>query len=551
MIPLYICDVSKSQGLIDWDLLAPCLEGGYAAIKASGLWANQGDPMYAHNVAGAVSHGVPFHAYHYLYCLTEAEARRDAGLFYRIVAQEGHWPLFWVLDCEKGWGIANSRARPVAEAFEAELRRLAREGGAGKINVAIYIGHNVYKSYALDYGHYAYRWIPRYGSNTGDIADSIKPDFDCDLWQFTSNGHLPGIKGVGRVDLNVLNGSKPLGFFTGKEDTDMTTVYVGSASIDENGKAYDGKAGNQTGKELKKQAWYKHTKGWRVFRAKSAEAAEKIAAAMAAAIANKHIGYDQYQRNTLYNEAAKVGFDPGQVTADCETDCSALVRVCCAFAGIKGLPSDFRTTNEPKNLLGTGAFTEMTGDKYTKQSAYLKAGDILCTPVQGHTVVVLTNGPKADAAPEPVPQGLSRGDHGSAVETMQRLLLKWDAACLPKCGADGDFGSETELAVRDFQACHEELAVTGIYDEATRELLTFMYGDERPAPKAVLVTGGTVNVRSGPGVTGTRKLGVVRKGERLPYQGQSREISGTPWHLVEYMDQNAWISGKYSWLVSA
>ena len=545
MIPLYICDVSKSQGLIDWDLLAPCLEGGYAAIKASGLWANQGDPMYAHNVAGAVSHGVPFHAYHYLYCLTEAEARRDAGLFYRIVAQEGHWPLFWVLDCEKGWGIANSRARPVAEAFEAELRRLAREGGAGEINVAIYIGHNVYKSYALDYGHYAYRWIPRYGSNTGDIADSIKPDFDCDLWQFTSNGHLPGIKGIGRVDLNVLNGSKPLGFFTGKEDTDMATVYVGSASIDENGKAHGGKAGNQTGKELKRQKWYLHSKGWRVFRARSAEAQAKLAACMAAAVANKHIGYDQYQRNTLYKAAEPFGFDVSKVTTDVECDCSALVRVCCAFAGIMGLPEGFRTTNEPKNLLGTGAFTEMTGDKYTKQSAYLKAGDILCTPVQGHTVVVLNDGDKA----EPTAEGLRRGDYGTAVTALQRLLLKWDAACLPKCGADGDFGSETELAVRDFQACHEELAVTGIYDEATRELLTFMYGDERPAPKAVLVTGGTVNVRSGPGTTGTRILGTVHKGDLLAWQGETRKVGDRPWYLVEYKGANGWVSSLYARLV--
>ena len=334
----------------------------------------------------------------------------------------------------------------------------------------------------------------------------------------------------------------------------MVPVYVYGASIDENGKAHGGKAGNQTGRELRKQKWYEHGKGWRVFRAKNPGVAAKIAQCAKAAVANRHIGYDQYQRNTLYNEAVKYGFDVSKVTKDVETDCSALVRVCCAFAGVTGLPAEFRTTNEPALLLKTGAFTELVGDQYTKQSACLRAGDILCTKTQGHTVVVGNDGAKAEAqtpADLPEPQGLSRGDHGSAVETMQRLLLKWDAACLPKCGADGDFGSETELAVRDFQACHEELAVTGIYDEATRELLTFMYGDERPAPKAVIVTGGTVNVRSGPGVTGTRKLGVVRKGDRLPYQGQSREVSGTPWHLVEYMDQNAWISGKYSWLVSA
>ena len=72
----------------------------------------------------------------------------------------------------------------------------------------------------------------------------------------------------------------------------MATVYIGGASIDEHGKAHGGQAGNQTGKELKKQKWYLHSKGWRVFRAKSAEAQAKLAACMAAAVANKHIGYD-------------------------------------------------------------------------------------------------------------------------------------------------------------------------------------------------------------------------------------------------------------------
>ena len=46
------------------------------------------------------------------------------------------------------------------------------------------------------------------------------------------------------------------------------SVIIGSARIDENGKAKGGKAGDQTGKEVSTQKWYKHTKVWRVFRAK-------------------------------------------------------------------------------------------------------------------------------------------------------------------------------------------------------------------------------------------------------------------------------------------
>lgn len=323
----------------------------------------------------------------------------------------------------------------------------------------------------------------------------------------------------------------------------MATVYIGGASIDENGKAHGGQAGNQTGKELKKQKWYLHKKGWRVFRAKRAEVAAKIAQNMIWAVANLHIGYDQYQRLTLYSAAKPLGFNCAKVTEDCETDCSALVRVCCAYAGVM-LPN-FRTPTEPDVLLNSGEFVEMVGSKYTDAPSYLRAGDILCTPVQGHTVVVLNDGKKAGAAPKPQPVGLSRGDHGSAVEAMQKLLLKWRANCLPKDGADGDFGSETEKAVKAFQEA-AGLPVTGAYDEATRAALT----GNTPAQQAVEVTGGTVNVRSAPGTTG-RKLGVGKKGERLPYQGESRDVSGTSWHLVEFKGQNGWISGKFSRVVSA
>ena len=330
----------------------------------------------------------------------------------------------------------------------------------------------------------------------------------------------------------------------------MATVYIGGASIDEHGKAHGGQAGNQTGKELKKQKWYLHSQGWRVFRAKSAEAQAKLAACMAAAVANKHIGYDQYQRNTLYKAAEPFGFDVSKVTADVECDCSALVRVCCAFAGILGLPEGFRTTNEPKNLLATGAFTEMVGEKYTKQAAYLKAGDILCTPVQGHTVIVLNDGDKA----EPTAEGLRRGDYGTAVTDMQKLLLMWDQACLPKCGADGDFGGETERAVKDFQNTHD-LPVTGVYDEKTRELLTGMYGEpgtEPPTPEPTVqqveITGGTVNVRSAPGTKG-KDIGDVHRGEKYQYGGLTAEVDGRDWYLIDWHNTNGWVSGKFARLV--
>ena len=140
----------------------------------------------------------------------------------------------------------------------------------------------------------------------------------------------------------------------------------------------------------------------------------------------------------------------------CECDCSSLVRVCCAYAGIT-LPASFRTVNEPSNLLKTGRFEEMKGDQFTKQSAYLREGDILCTATSGHTVVVLNNGDKANVEPVIVYEQtnvelsiLQKGCVGKEVESVQ-LLLDGRGYSLGKYGVDGDFGSATEKAVKAFQ----------------------------------------------------------------------------------------------------
>ncbi len=404
-------------------------------------------------------------------------------------------------------------------------------------------------------------------------------------------------------------------------------VKVGSARIDENGRAHGGKAGNQTGKELSVQSWYRHSKGWRVLRCTDAVKAEKIAAAMEAACRNRNIGYDQYERLTLYNLAKAVGFDLARVAKPCETDCSALVRVCCAYAGIMGLPSDFRTGNMPKNLLATGMFVELRGAKYTDQSAYLGKGDILVTKTHGHTVVVLDDGVKYEGAVEVREYALGdrllkHGAEGADVKQLQQYLIQLDydlgrwgvdgelgdatelavkafqkdkgldadgqygkkthAALIAavkanqqegatlgnrllkrgsagadvkqlqqyliqlgydmgKWGADGEFGGATELAVKAFQK-DSALEADGQYGEKTHEaLLQALEREKDEGGAAVAVDGGSCYVRSLPGTDG-KILGVVHRGDALPYAGETAENG---WLKVVYQGGDAWISGKY------
>jgi hypothetical protein len=167
-------------------------------------------------------------------------------------------------------------------------------------------------------------------------------------------------------------------------------VKIGHASIDENGSARNGAAGDQTKKEVCTRDWYNRTGGWTtVFRAKNATAAEKIAKTMEQACANDNIGYDQNQRTTLYSKAKAVGWNLSKIAEKCECDCSSLVAVCVNAAGI-AVSKDIYTGNQKAALTNTGKFEVMTAAKYLTKSDYLKRGDILLG--KGHTAVVLSDG---------------------------------------------------------------------------------------------------------------------------------------------------------------
>lgn len=178
------------------------------------------------------------------------------------------------------------------------------------------------------------------------------------------------------------------------------SVRIGHASKDEKGTLKNGIAGDQTGKEVYIREWY--SRPWNyVIRAKSYTVRELIAICMEKACMNNNIGYDQNQRNTLLTQARKVGYDPSRVTVPCETDCSALVSLCCMYAGISEYTltisgNSLTTSTLRKKLKDTGLFYVYNTSDYVSKSDNLMRGDILL--YEGHHVAVaLDNGSKVIA----------------------------------------------------------------------------------------------------------------------------------------------------------
>lgn len=227
--------------------------------------------------------------------------------------------------------------------------------------------------------------------NTLKTATSVKAASDVVLKDFEK----PKIQTEKVKTERAANGQKYYDLYS-KGKVNSMSVRVGSARSNENGGINGGAAGDQTGREVATQAWYLHSKGWVVLRAKDAAVREKIAHNMESICANDNIGYCQDHRATLTSAAKPYGYDASKVTQKVEVDCSEAVRNCLLYAGIT--IASFSTATEASALAATGVFEKLTDSKYCNSSDYLLRGDILVTKTKGHTVVVLDNGAKAGAS---------------------------------------------------------------------------------------------------------------------------------------------------------
>lgn len=81
---------------------------------------------------------------------------------------------------------------------------------------------------------------------------------------------------------------------------------------------------------------------------------------------------------------------------------------------------------------------------------------------------------------------IKKGDKGEFVKTLQYLLMERKGYQLPKSGMDSDFGTETEIAVMDYQS-KNNLPVTGIVNKATWDSLFDIVEKPADLPKELIV----------------------------------------------------------------
>lgn len=361
-----IIDISKYQGIIDWSKVTAStviVRVGYRSGKTGQIWL---DERAHYNLDEARKYGKKVGVYFWSQALTIDEARAEADF---ACDHAGKIDLPVYLDSENASdhkGRADNLSRDARTVTVVAFCTRVMERG---YKAGVYSGEWWWKN-CLDYTKLsAYSiWVAKYSTQ----KPSYPPRWN--YWQYSSKESMTGI--TGNVDASVAYAKEPVKPVTKQ-------ILIGQASMGETG--IKGQiAGNQTGKELNIKPYYKHSKGWRAFRHPSELCRNAIAFGMLNAVNNKCIGYDQGNRNTLFVASQKYAYDPGKVKIDVECDCSSLVRVCCAFAGIM-LP-DFNTGTEPAVLKDAG-FQIVEFDQNTGQG--LRIGDILVTTTKGHTCIVV------------------------------------------------------------------------------------------------------------------------------------------------------------------
>ena len=190
-------DVSEHQGTINWEKVKPNVDG---VIIRAGYGQNNTDKMFLYNVAECNRLGIPCGAYWFSYAKSVDEAKLEAS---------------YLIDAVKPYRME----LPLAFDFEYDSVKSAEKQG---VTVDKHLVSNMVRAFcdtleaagywALNYANPDFLnryldplvperyglWLAQWNGCTPDIKDP--PRSDAQIWQWTSEGSVPGI--TGNVDID-------------------------------------------------------------------------------------------------------------------------------------------------------------------------------------------------------------------------------------------------------------------------------------------------------------------------------------------------------------
>lgn len=186
-------DVSEWQGTIDWNKVKA--SGVTCAVLRAGFGreASQVDKKFEQNYKNAKAAGVKLGVYWYSYADSVEDAKREAEACLEVLnGKTLELPVFYDLEESFQTSYGKSMLTTVAKMFCETIK-------AGGFVPGVYANLTWFDNY-LDYNSLNdkyFIWLAQY---------NYEAQLGCDIWQYTSEGSVPGI--AGGVDVNIIYNDK-------------------------------------------------------------------------------------------------------------------------------------------------------------------------------------------------------------------------------------------------------------------------------------------------------------------------------------------------------
>ena len=181
-------DVSYHNGIIDWQKVK---DAGYHAIIRCGYgqdYGYQDDACFEYNIAKCETLGIPYGVYLYSYASSEAGAKSEASHALRLVRDYCGDMLVYPIFIDVEEKACRLYFAEVARAFCDCITSNGYSAG-------VYSYASAFNDYMQNIDFKAsgiFKWVAHWGVSSCSE--------DCDIWQYTDSGSVPGISGS--VDMN-------------------------------------------------------------------------------------------------------------------------------------------------------------------------------------------------------------------------------------------------------------------------------------------------------------------------------------------------------------
>ena len=525
MSEVKIADFSHWNAGLKYSLL-PSL-GVYGAILRVTEQNNQKDRSFDAHVAGLKANNIPIFSYYkYSYGLNMDAIRNEANQVVNVLKQypESTGKIVW-FDLEDSSQLRLGRATLMK--FAAEFKSIIEKAG---YRFGIYCSSGVLDS-IIDTNAVNYDlWLAAYSySDDGSIPERLRPNRGQKGWQFSSKFKIGGQN----CDMSVF-------------DKDYIDKII-------------------SGEKIQKAIESEKTE----ILDKDTESIDNIienATRFIIGIAqdDSH-GYDQIYR---WNERG-------------DYDCSSLVITSWQQAGVPVKTKGATYTGNMYDVFLKCGFKDVTSSVNLSNGAGMKRGDVLLNHVH-HVAMFIGNGQECEASinerggatggtpgdqtgqeikirsyrnypwnvvlrycggatVDPSSVVLSKGSVGNTVKTMQTMLISCGYSC-GSYGADGDFGSATETALKNFQRDHG-LDVDGQYGPMSKAALEKAYNNTKvisslPRTMTVIKTPGVVRKSAKKASKCLTKLAAGTKVEAI---SKKTNDENQVWVRIKYQDITGWI----------